>query len=441
MSEAVTRRVPRRRVLLLVENAPVPADRRVWNEARTLRQAGYQVSIICPQRRWRLRHERLEGISIYRFPLPSLAGIGGHLLEYAIALPMMFVLTCWVFFYEGFDVIHAANPPDFLYLIARVFKRLGKKFVFDQHDVGPEACTTRWSGIKRRLTYALAVRGERASFRTAAVVIAVNESVRRMAIDRGRVDPTRVFVVRDAIRTADFSTGQPRAELRRGKRYLVCYAGVIGPDDGLGELLLAARHVVLDRLRSDVHFVVIGDGDCFESIVQMSHRLGLDGSIEFTGWLRDDSAIANYLATADVCVVPDPKNPVNDLCSMNKIVEYMAMGKPVVAFDLKEARETAREAGVYVTPNGERSHDAAAFGDQILTLLDSPQTRARMGRLGRQRFTQVLAWDHQQAALLQAYAALFPAPLAYHHPSPLMGEAPGGGLRDGAREALQAISD
>ena len=397
-------------MLLLDENAPVPADRRVWYEALTLRDAGFKVSVVCPQWHYPRRYERLDGIDVYRFPLPSLGGIGGHLVEYAIATPILFAYSWFVFFRHGFDVIHAANPPDFLYLIARVFKWLGVKFVFDQHDAVPEACASRWSGIKFRLTNAIARRTERGSFRAADVVITPNESVRRLALERGGVNPDRVFVVRNAIRRTDFRDGRPRAELRRGRRYLVFYAGLIGPDDGLEQLVLAARQVVSERGRQDVHFVVMGDGDCLPSVKHMTAELGLEEVIEFTGWCQDDRLMADYLATADVCIAPDPKSPVNDLCSMNKIVEYMAMGKPVVAFDLNEAQETARGAGAYVASNGHS--DPAGMGDTILELLSSPQRRQSMGRIGRQRFNEVLAWEHQQANLLRAYETLLGYPAA-----------------------------
>jgi glycosyltransferase involved in cell wall biosynthesis len=391
-------------VLLLVENAPVPADRRVWNEALTLAEAGFRVTIVSPKWHFPRFHEQRQGIDIYRFPIPSLGGLGGHLVEYAISMPILFAYSCYVFARGGFDVIHAANPPDFLYLIARFFKWLGVKFVFDQHDVVPEACASRWSGLKRRLTHAVARLTERASYRTADVVITPNASVRQLALTRGAVHPDRVFIVRNAIRRSDFRDAHPRPELRRGRRHLILYAGMIGPDDGLDQLLLAARHIVRERSRTDVHFAVMGDGDSLPAIRQMAQRLGLDDSVEFTGWVQDDRVIADYLATADVCVAPDPKNPVSDLCSMNKVVEYMAMGKPVVAFDLKEAQETAQRAGTYVASDG--ASDPAAFGDRILELLASPAKREAMGAAGRRRFAEVLAWEHQQANLLTAYTAL-----------------------------------
>jgi glycosyltransferase involved in cell wall biosynthesis len=392
------------KVLFLIENSDVSADRRVWMEALTLSEAGHHVRVICPRQRGSAHHERRQGISIYRYPLPSLPGIGGHLIEYAIAFPMTFVLAWLVFAREGFDVIHAANPPDFFYLIARVFKLFGKKFVFDHHDAVPEACLSRWSGLKLRLTRTVALWTERGTFRTADIVISTNESCRRIAIERGRIPPDRVFVVRSAIRKAEFLAGRPRPELRQGKKHLVCFVGAIGPNDGLDYFLFAISHIVFQRRRWDVHFAIVGDGDLLPDIRRMSDRLTLRSWIDFTGFLSDNKAIADYMATSDVCVTPDPKNPFNDVCTMNKVVEYMAMGKPVVAFDLKEVRDTARGSGLYVGAN-----DPRAFGDQILELLDSPESRRRMGKRGRRRFNDTLAWEHQRERLLVAYDYLLEA--------------------------------
>ncbi len=389
------------KTLFLVENASVPRDRRVWMEALTLAQAGYRVSVICPQEHMRKRHERFEGISIYRYPLPSLPWIGGHLLEYVIALMMTFILTWVVLFREGFDIIHAANPPDFFYLIGRVFQWRGKKFIFDHHDLVPEICTARWSGLRLHITYAIAKWTEQATFRTADVVISPNESYRRVAIERGHVDPKKTYVVRSAIRKGDFREGRARDELRRGRRYLVCYVGTIGPNDGVDLLLLAVRHIVVNRGRSDVGFAIIGEGDVGPDVVALSARLQLTSFVDFTGQLSDDRTIADYLATADVCVEPAPRNSFNDLCTMNKVIEYMAMGRPVVAFDLHEVRDTVQGAGVYV-----ESNDPKEFGEQILRLLDSPEERSRMGDEGVLRFNDVLAWEYQRESLLSAYEYL-----------------------------------
>ena len=386
---------------MLVENATVPGDRRVWNEALTLRSAGYGVSVISPQKFRPRRHEMLEGVSIYRFPCPSLPGIAGHFLEYAIAFTMTFALAWVVYFREGFDVIHAANPPDFFYVIGRFFKLFGKKFIFDHHDLVPESCLIRWSGLALRITYAIASSTERATFRAADVVVTTNQSYRDVAIERGHVDPRRVFVVRSAIRKSDFRDARERPELRRGHRYLVCFTGTIGPSDGLDRLLIAFRHIVYDRGRHDVQLAMLGGGDVLPDIQRLTDRLGLAEHVELTGHLSDNHRIADYLATADVCVEPAPKNPFNDRCTMNKVVEYMAMGKPVVAFDLTEVHYTARGAAVYV-----QSDDPVDFGDQVLQLLESPEERRRMAGEGIHRFNEVLAWDYQADILLDAYASL-----------------------------------
>jgi glycosyltransferase involved in cell wall biosynthesis len=298
-------------------------------------------------------------------------------------------------------MIHAANPPDFFYLIGRVFKPLGKRFIFDHHDLVPEACLARWSGLGLRITYAIAQWTERATFRTADLVITTNESYRRVATERGQLDPERIFVVRSSIRKGDFQKGGVRPELRRGRRYLVCYAGTIGFNDGLDQLLLAFRHIVVDCRRDDVQLAIVGDGDLRPSIVRLTAQLGLLGFVEFTGRLYDDQAIADYLVTSDVCVEPAPKNSFNDRCTMNKVVEYMAMGKPVVAFDLHEVRYTAQSAAIYVPSN-----DPVDFGAQILRLLELPEERRRMGAEGIRRFNEVLAWEHQREILLDAYAYL-----------------------------------
>lgn len=388
----------RHKVLLLDENSSVPGDRRVWMEALALAEAGYGVSVICARRGRSKLYERRDGVAIYRCPIPAKRGLAGHLLEYGLALPLLFIVSWIVLLREGFDVIHAANPPDFVYLIGRFFKPLGKRFVFDHHDLVPETCQTRYSGLRRRLALWIARRTEQASFRAADVVIPSNAFYGEIAIERGHVDPDRIFVVRSAIGMTEFRKGRVRPELRRGKQYLVCYLGEIGVDDGLDQLVLAIRQVVVTRHREDVQFTIIGSGILYRDIVQMSRSLGVDQAVHFTGWVDDDALIADYLTTADLCVVPDPKNLVNDIGSMNKLVEYMALGKPVVAFDLREVHDTAKEAGVYVASN-----DPEDFGKRIIELIDSPETRQRMGEAGVRRFREVLAWEHQRVNLLKAY--------------------------------------
>jgi len=387
-------------ILILVENLPVPFDRRVWLEATTLHKAGYRVSIICPMGQYAKLHEVLDGISVYRYPLPSLGGIAGHLVEYAVALPVTFLLTWIVFFREGFDVVQSANPPDFFFLIGGLFKLLGKKFVFDHHDLVPETCETRWTGWKRAVTLGLSRLAERATFRTADRVIATNESYREIALTRGNVAPDHVVVVRSGPRLDRFRAVPPGPEPRNGQPYLVGYLGVMGPHDGLDYLLRAAAHIVHDLRRTDVHFVIIGGGDLYAELVAMNRALGLEPYVRFTGRIPDEELIA-VLEPADLCVAPDPKDPLNDLSTMNKIIEYMAMAKPIVAFDLREARVSAGDTAVYA-----RCNDAVEFGDRIVELLAQPEQRHGMGVRGRQRFEEMLAWEHQEGALLRLYREL-----------------------------------
>ncbi len=389
-----------KRILILVENLPVPFDRRVWMEATTLRGAGYQVSIICPKGHYPQLHEVLDGISIYRYRLPSLGGIAGHVVEYGIGVPMTFLLTWLVFFRDGFDVIQSANPPDFFFVIGGLFKLFGKKFVFDHHDLVPEMCETRWTGWKRVLMRGVCRLAEQATFRIADRVISTNQSYREIALTRGKMPPERVVVVRSGPRLDRFRPVPPRPELKDGQPYLIGYVGVMGPNDGLDYLLKAAAHIVHGMGRSDIRFVLIGGGDLYPQLVAMSRELQLEPFVRFTGRIPDDEVIA-LLSAADLCVAPDPKDALNDLSTMNKIVEYMALGKPLVAFDLREARVSAGDAAAYATPN-----DPLALAQKICELLAAPQQRHAMGRLARERFEQQLAWEHQEKALLALYRDL-----------------------------------
>jgi glycosyltransferase involved in cell wall biosynthesis len=396
-------RVNAQRVLILVENLPVPFDRRVWMEATTLTAAGYGVSVICPKGTYGW-YEELEGVRIYRYPLPSLGGVAGHLVEYGIAFPATFLLTWLVFFRDGFDVLQSANPPDFFFLIGAVFQLLGRKFVFDHHDLMPEMCETRWTGWKRTLMHALCTWAERATFRTADRVIATNESYREVALTRGGVRPERVVVVRSGPSLTRFQPPAPPAEANSGRPFLVGYLGVMGPNDGVDLLLRSAAHIVHTLGRTDVQFVLVGSGDLFPQLVEMSRALRLDGWVRFTGRIADREMI-ELLSRADVCVAPDPKDALNDVSTMNKIIEYMALAKPLVAFDLREARVSAGDAAVYATPN-----DPADFAQKIVDLLAAPERRREMAAAGRRRFETTLAWEHQREKLLGLYRELLGEP-------------------------------
>jgi glycosyltransferase involved in cell wall biosynthesis len=389
------------RVLILVENLSVPFDRRVWQESRALVEAGHQVVVICPCGTKRDTEPRalIDGVEIHRYPLRAATGGPlGYVREYGTALFHSLRLARRLARSGGrFDVIHACNPPDLLFLVALPFRLRGRtRFLFDHHDLVPELFESRFGG--RGLLYRLSVALERLTFATADVVISTNESYRDVAVRRGRMDPARVHVVRSAPDLTRFTPVEPDESLRRGRRHLVCYLGVMGPQDGVDYALRALAHLRDGMGRDDVHAAFIGSGDAYDSLRELARELRLDDMVEFTGRVPD-ATVQAYLSSADVCLAPDPKNPLNDVSTMNKIVEYMAMSRPIVSFDLREARVSAGDAAVYATPNDERE-----FAGLVSELLDDPERRERMGRLGRERVERSLSWATSRERLLAAYA-------------------------------------
>jgi len=391
------------RALILVENLSVPFDRRVWQESTTLRDAGWEVHVICPQgtKRDTEAEAVIDGVRIHRYPLTAATGgPSGYLREYGSALWHTLRLARKV---GPVDVVHACNPPDLLFLPALWLKRRGARFVFDQHDLVPELYLSRF-GRGEDLLYRAVCALERMTYRAADVVLATNESYRDVAVRRGGKRPDDVFVVRSAPDAGRFHPVPAEPELKRGKPHLLCYLGVMGPQDGVDYALRALARLRDECGRSDWHAVFVGGGDTFDAMVELSERLGLAGQVEFTGRIPD-ADLARYLSTADVCLSPDPHNPLNDVSTMNKVLEYMVMGRPIVSFDLKEARVSAGEAALYAPAN-----DESAFARLIVRLLDDPDGRARMGKTGQERVGGPLAWQHSQASLLAAYTAASRAP-------------------------------
>ncbi|MGW1764537.1 glycosyltransferase family 4 protein [Streptomyces sp. NPDC002073] len=387
-----------RRALVLVENLSVPFDRRVWQECTTLRDAGWTVHVICPrgEKRDTEAEAVIDGVRIHRYPLrAATGGPAGFVQEYGTALWHTFRLARRV---GPVDVVHACNPPDLLFLPALWLKRRGARFVFDQHDLVPELYLSRFDRGKD-LLYRAVCALERLTYRAADVVLATNESYRDVALRRGGRRPGDVFVVRSAPDTDRFQPVPPEEELKRGKPHLLCYLGVMGPQDGVDYALRALAKLRDEQGRTDWHAVFVGAGDTFDAMVELSRRLGLSEQVQFTGRIPD-ADLARYLSTADVCLSPDPHNPLNDVSTMNKVLEYMVMGRPIVSFDLREARVSAGDAAVYAPAN-----DEAEFARLIALLLDDPEQRARMGKIGQERINGPLAWRNSQASLLAAYAA------------------------------------
>ena len=392
----------KRRVLMLVENLPSPFDRRVWQEATTLHANGYEVSIICPTGKGHEGHyEELDGIRIYRYRLPLEAeGAMGYALEYSAALFHSFRLTFKVWRTHGFDAIHACNPPDLLFLVGGFFKVLfGKKFLFDHHDINPELYEAKFG--RRDFFYKLMVLFERWSFKTASVSIATNESYKRIAVERGGMDPADVYVVRSGPKLDRMRILPPKDELKRGRKYLVGYVGVMGEQEGIEYLLQAARHIIVDLGRSDIHFGLVGGGTSLEKMKTMAASLGIADYVTFTGRVPDQDLL-EMLNTADVCVNPDVANDMNDKSTMNKIMEFMALGKPMVQFDLTEGRVSALHASLYA-----RKNDYVDLAAKLLDLIDNEPLRREMGAFGRDRVVNTLEWQYEVPKLLAAYEALF----------------------------------
>jgi len=386
------------KALILVENLSVPFDRRVWQESKALREAGWDVHVICPQgtKQDREPYAEIDGVKIHRYPLKAATGgPRGYLFEYSAAVWHTFRLARKI---GPVDVVHACNPPDLLFLVARWLKRGGAKFIFDQHDLVPELYLSRFNRGEDAL-YRAVCKLEQSTYRTADVVLSTNESYRQVALRRGGMDPDKVFVVRSAPVVERFHEVPPEEELKQGKPHLLCYLGVMGPQDGVDYALRSLARIRDELGRTDWHAVFMGAGDTFEQMVALSHELGLSDCVEFTGRVSD-ADLLRYLSTADVCLAPDPLNPLNDVSTMNKIMEYMAMSKPIVSFDLVEARVSADEAAVYAAAN-----DESEFAKLVVKLLDDPAERKRMGELGRARVAGPLSWENSRKALLSAYAA------------------------------------
>ena len=392
------------RILILVENLSVPFDRRVWQESRALVDAGYQVTVICPQgtKQDTEREATIDGVRILRYPLRAAAGGPlGYLREYSLALWQTARLALRVHREGRLDVVHFCNPPDLLFIVALLLRVIGgTRSVFDQHDLVPELFLSRFSSGTKVLFW-LTLMVERMTFRCADAVISTNESYRRVAIERGKMPPDRVSVVRSAPDLSQFVRREPDPSLRRGKQYLGAYLGVMGPQDGVDYALRAIAHLRKAIGRNDTHFVFMGGGDEFDHMVALAAELGVSDIVEFTGRVPDEF-VQRCLSTADVCLSPDPKNPLNDVSTMNKVVEYMAMARPLVSFDLTEARVSAGDAAVYAPANEE-----AAFAVAIDDLLNDPDRRKHMGVYGRQRVERELSWGISRNNLLEFYEDVF----------------------------------
>ena len=387
------------RVLIVVQNLPVPRDRRVWLEACALRDAGFGVAVVCPKGPGDPSFDVIDGIVVRKYaPPPATSSVASFVLEFAYCWLMTARLVIRAARNEGFDVIQACNPPDTYWALAAPYKLFGKRFVFDQHDLCPEVYESRFKGGSRLLRSALRLL-ERASYAVADHVIVTNESYRATALQRGRVPAERLTVVRTGPDVDRLQRTAPDPQWQCGRRYLCAYLGVMGPQDGV-DLALRAIADLRALGRDDVHFVFMGDGDSLQELQDLAVRLDIMDAVTFTGW-ADDEVIASVLSTAHVALCPDPLNPLNDVSTMNKTLEYMAFELPIVSFDLRETRFSAGPAAIYVRPN-----DTMEFAREIAQLVDDPERREQMGRIGRERIEREFSWQHSAPRYVEVFSRL-----------------------------------
>jgi glycosyltransferase involved in cell wall biosynthesis len=387
-------------ICIVVENLPVPLDRRVWCEARALRDAGYLVSVVCPKgkKSCTASYENIEGIQIYRHTAWEASSKLGYILEYGLALVAEFWLVLKVFGRTRFRILQGCNPPDNIFLLALLLRPFGVRYVFDHHDLAPEAFEAKF-GRANGLLYGLIRFAERCSLKVAKVSLATNESFKEIAIERGGKKSDDVVVVRNCPDLSAFRRRVPRPEVKNGKPLLVVYVGFMARQDGVDLLLEAVEHIVKVEKRKDTHFVVMGSGSMLSELQRLAAQKELEPFVTFTGQIPHEEVVA-YLSNADIGVAPDPKTPMNDRSTMIKIFEYMAVGLPVVLFDLKEGRNSAGNAALYAKPN-----DPVDFARQVNALLDDKELRLKLGASGRKRIDDGLNWESEKASLLRAYSA------------------------------------
>lgn len=389
------------RVLMLVENGSFPFDRRMRHLAEALREGGYKVTVICPKGEDRDQKsvEEVEGIKVYRYPMLFHASHRlGYLLEYSWALFWLTALSFLVWIRDGVDIIHSANPPDIMFLVAWPFKLLGKKFVYDQHDLCPELYQSKFE--RQGAAYRTLLFLEKQSFGLADLVISTNQSYRDIARERGSIADARSTIVRNGVDIRRFHRKPTRPELKKQFSYMAVYLGIMGKQDGVDRVVQAAHHIVHTFGRKDVLFVFIGKGECWLELQRLAEELKVADFVQFLGFVPDDLLI-DYLSTADVCMAPDPPDRMNQLSTMTKIMEYMACQRPIVSFDLLETRRSAGDAAVYV-----EKEDTEMFARAALELLDDPDRRERMGAIGLERSIRLVGLDRSKQALLEGYARL-----------------------------------
>jgi glycosyltransferase involved in cell wall biosynthesis len=370
-------------------------------EATTLQANGYDVTVLCPRGKGASKvHEVLEGVHIFRHPTPIEGnGVLGYLFEYCSALFWEFLYAWWIYLQRGFQVIQGCNPPDDIFLVALPFRLFGVKYIFDHHDACPELYLSKYD--KRGAFYKIQVWLEKMTYRFSDVVIATNNSYRDLAVGRGGLAPEDVFVVRNGPDLETFKALPPNLALKYGKPYLVGYVGNMSDQDGLDILLDVALHIK-NLGRRDIHFTCVGGGPGLRELQKMVKDKNIEDMVNFTGRVPFHELL-EVLSTADICVNPDKPCEMNNISTMIKIMEYMALEKPIVQFDMKEGRVSAKEASLY----SDNENQVKDFANNILWLIENPSERKRMGEFGRRRVEEELAWKYSVHNLLAAYRRAF----------------------------------
>ncbi len=394
----------KRRVLIIVQNLPVPFDRRVWLEATTLAASGYAVSVICPKGKGLMSpFETRENVNIYRYTLPFEArGRLGFVGEFI----WCFIMTAWLSMHvairgRGFDVIQACNPPETYWILALFWRPFGKRFLFDHHDLSPEMYRVKF-GTDKGLLYRGLLFLERMTFRTADAVICTNETHKTIATTRGGRAPDGVFVVRSGPDLNRFVRLPADALLKNGKRFLLVYLGEMCQQDGVEHLVRATACLIRRWNRTDIHLAFIGDGPQAAAVATLAHMLLPEECYTFTGRISDDRTLCRWLSSADLAVIPDPPNCYSDKCTMNKVMEYMFFGLPIVGYALRENMVSAGAAAAYADGDSEE-----ALAEAIQALIEDPARRQRMSEVGPLRVRESLAWNHSVVSLLRAYERVF----------------------------------
>jgi glycosyltransferase involved in cell wall biosynthesis len=409
--------------ILMISESPYPEDVRIKHEAETLFHAGHPVTIIALNEQKARFTEVINGVKVYRLPMITLfpksssndtffgrlffrlTSGAGYVLEYIYFTVLSFLFSLYVCARHGFEIVHLHNPPNTLVLVAGFYKLFGKLFVFDHHDLAPELYLSKYRIEKPDLLYKFLRLEEIACLKLADMVIATNRSYADIEVRRGQIKESKIIIVRNGPDLDKFHLVPPDAGLKQSGRQILAYVGIMGPQDGVDYLLKALAHLVHDLDRRNVYCIVIGKGDALADLQHLAHELMLDDHVRFTGFIpRGD--LLRYLSTADICLDPNPSSPLNDVSTWIKVMEYMAMAKPVVSFDLKETRYSAGQAAVYVPPN-----DTGAYANAIAALLDDPEKRVRMGEYGYQRVRDKLAWPYSAARLVNGYQSLGKKPI------------------------------